>query len=42
MTEARNHLRVDNAYILCIYKVFQHLLMQWMVLLTSQDNGGVS
>jgi hypothetical protein len=41
MAEARNHLRVDYTSILCIYKVFNHLLMQWMVLLTSRDHVGV-
>ena len=42
----RNHFRVDKTFILYMYKVFKHLPMQWMVLLTSQDHeddgGGLS
>ena len=37
---ARNQVRVTQSSILYIYKVFKQLLMQWMVLLTSQKHGG--
>ncbi len=30
--EARNHCRLDNTYILYMYIVVKHLLMQWMAL----------
>jgi hypothetical protein len=36
MAEARNYLRRNYNSILCIYKLFKHLPMQWMVLLASK------
>ena len=30
MVEANNPFRLDNTSILCIYKVFKHLMMQWV------------
>ena len=40
MVMARKHVRVSLTSILYICKVFKHLLMQCMVLLTSQRHGG--
>ena len=42
--EARNPFKLNNTYILFIYKVFKHLLMQWMSIWMNlyghQNHGG--